>query len=92
MDEQDVEANGPTLTVTTTSRICKAEEAAAQAQPKIDRLTACMETSSTRCTTTTVSDVTSVKLFEMEFVKPDVTLGGHTIVTLLCAGIFKDKP
>eukprot|EP00957_Ditylum_brightwellii_P075485 5737446-Ditylum_brightwellii.AAC.1 len=50
-----------------------------------------MSTLSTRCTTTTVPVVTPVELFEIEFIKFDTALAGHTIVTPLCRRIFKDK-
>eukprot|EP00957_Ditylum_brightwellii_P190655 14513858-Ditylum_brightwellii.AAC.1 len=81
---------GSTPTATTESIIHKTEEAATQAQANIGKLEACGATSSTRCTTTTVPNVTPVELFETKFVKLDVALAGHTIVTLICRGIFKD--
>eukprot|EP00957_Ditylum_brightwellii_P088702 6754937-Ditylum_brightwellii.AAC.1 len=81
---------GSTPAATTEVRICKSQEAALQVHTKIDRLEAHRAALSSRCTMTTVPDMTLVKLVE-ECVGLDITLAGHTIVTPLCRGIFKDN-
>eukprot|EP00957_Ditylum_brightwellii_P210876 15365510-Ditylum_brightwellii.AAC.1 len=81
MAEQGVEAMGSAPTATNPSRIHKGEEAAAKVQAKIDRLVACITTLSLRHTTTTVPEVTPVKIFESEFFKLHITLIGCNIVT-----------
>eukprot|EP00957_Ditylum_brightwellii_P211792 15366604-Ditylum_brightwellii.AAC.2 len=70
----------------TEGNLCDATTDLAQLQAEIEELNACCTTLSTLHT-----GMTSVELFEYEFVKLDFALAGHMIATQLCGGIFKDK-